>query len=305
MVTALVDTPEIEPLDFGGWVKKRMEQAGVTAAQLSTETGILYPNVLRLLNSGKNGKPIRPDHETIERIATTLVRLDVIQDRRDAFVAAGYVPKGYKVVREQSQSQRQSNMVHEHPIYNYLDGQTPPHMDTALRILEAALPNNNAENAIQQQTTSSPPTQAADSPSPVTQREIMVTQREMRMRATRLTSEVRARDLRVALAEAVIWTLDMEGRFLLSEGEGLKQADISPGEAVGLRIWDVYKGETDFLEKVRMVLASDGPLEWTTTVRGTAWRCMTEPLRNANGVKVGIVGTSLAVPTISEGQKQA
>jgi len=145
------------------------------------------------------------------------------------------------------------------------------------------------ENAIQQQATGNPS---------------LVTTREMRRHATRLTGEVRARDLRVAHAEAVIWTVDMDGRFLLSEGDGLKQVAISPGQVVGLRIWDVYKDETDFLEKVRMVLASDGPLEWATTVRGTPWRCMTEPLRGAQGTKIGIVGTSLAVPTISESRKQ-
>ncbi len=144
------------------------------------------------------------------------------------------------------------------------------------------------ENAMQQQATGSPS---------------LVTQREMRRHATRLADEIRARDSRVARAEAVIWTVDMDGRFLLSEGDGLRQAAISPGQAVGLRIWDVYKGETDFLEKVRMVLASDGPLEWTTTVRGTAWRCMTEPLRDAQGTKIGIVGTSLAVQEVSKGAK--
>lgn len=130
-----------------------------------------------------------------------------------------------------------------------------------------------------------------------------VSHQEMMDQATRLTRETRARDPRVRRSESVVWALDTDGRFLMSEGAGLEQVQLRFGQAVGLRIWDVYQGEDEFLEKVRLVLASDAPLEWTTTVRGIGWRCMTEPLRDALGVKVGIVGTSLALQTAAKGAK--
>lgn len=251
--------PTIEAVSpFGEWLESLMRDYGLNRKMLASRAGVGTTTVGNWIAGLRF-----PKKSTIERIAGALSK-DAENARallNAGLRAAGFLPEGERDVREQYQS----DMVREHPVYNYLEGQPPPRLDKAQRILEAAFANNDAENALYQQ--------AAVSPSPVTTR-------EMRQRATRLTGEVRARDARVARAEAVIWTVDMEGRFLLSEGEGLKQAEIAPGQVVGLRIWDVYKGETDFLEKVHMVLASDGPLEWTTTVRGTPWRLLIEPRWN-------------------------
>lgn len=160
----------------------------------------------------------------------------------------------------------------EHPAVAYLRGLPDPAKDQALRILEAALPYGGAP---------APP------PAPPLEAEAL---------AAALERRARANSPSLRRSRSVTWMLDVAGRFLMSEGRGLAAEALAPGQVVGLRIEDVYKDSPDFLEKVRMVIASDSPLDWTTTVRGQPWHCWTEPLRDAGGRKVGIVGASLEIP---------
>ena len=165
----------------------------------------------------------------------------------------------------------------EHPAVAYLRGLPDPAKDQALRILEAALPYGAA-----------PALNAGSAPpaAPL----------EAEALAAALERRARTNSPGLRRARSVTWMLDVAGRFLMSEGRGLAAESLAPGQVVGLRIEDVYRDSPDFLEKVRMVIASDSPLDWTTTVRGQPWHCWTEPLRDAGGRKVGIVGASLEIP---------
>ncbi len=167
----------------------------------------------------------------------------------------------------------------EHPALAYLRRQPDAAKDRALRILEAALPSSETADA---------PVSGRPAQEHSQAHSALVT------RAEGLSRELRAARPRLSRAPAVVWALDRQGRFLMSEGGGLSDLSLRPGQVVGLRIWDVYKDAPDFLEKVRLVLASDGPLEWGAEVRGCKYLCKTEPLLGAGGEKIGIVGTSLA-----------
>ena len=86
-------------VDFGAWVKSQLDAAGVSQSALSQTCGIVYPSLNRILNSGSKGTPIKPDNDTIERISAALVELNVIEDVRQGWVAAGYLVDGYKIIR--------------------------------------------------------------------------------------------------------------------------------------------------------------------------------------------------------------
>ncbi len=85
-------------VDFGGWVKAIIDQSPeVTVSDLSRETGIPYPSLDRILNSGKKGKVVRPSEDTIEAVSQALVKLKLIGDAKEAWVAAGFLVDGYQI----------------------------------------------------------------------------------------------------------------------------------------------------------------------------------------------------------------
>lgn len=160
----------------------------------------------------------------------------------------------------------------EHPALAYLRGLPDRDKERALRVLEATIPYG-----------------PAGAPPPAAPLEAAALAAALERRARMNSPDLRR-------VRGVTWMLDPAGRFLMSEGGGLSDLSLRPGQVVGLRVEDVYKDSPEFLEKVRMVIASDSPLDWTATVRGQPWHCWTEPLRDAGGRKVGIVGVSLEAP---------
>ncbi|MBK9795696.1 MAG: PAS domain S-box protein [Holophagaceae bacterium] len=63
--------------------------------------------------------------------------------------------------------------------------------------------------------------------------------------------------LRTVLAntQAVIYQLDPEGRFLLSEGLGLANLGLSPGQVVGQNALQLYQADLDTVDQIRRALA--------------------------------------------------
>lgn len=87
-------------MDFGAWVESVLSRNNLNLQSLSAESTLLYAYLSRLINSGKKGKAIRPDQATVIQIGEALVRLGVIEDKGEAEIEAGYIPAGYKIVRE-------------------------------------------------------------------------------------------------------------------------------------------------------------------------------------------------------------
>ncbi|MFN7956762.1 MAG: PAS domain S-box protein [Holophagaceae bacterium] len=66
--------------------------------------------------------------------------------------------------------------------------------------------------------------------------------------------------LRTVLAntEAVIYQLDPEGRFMLSEGLGLTHLGLVPGQVVGRNALDLYQGDLETVRQIQAALAGKG-----------------------------------------------
>ncbi|MEE9199445.1 MAG: cache domain-containing protein, partial [Dehalococcoidia bacterium] len=112
--------------------------------------------------------------------------------------------------------------------------------------------------------------------------------------------EARTRELReseerlrtvVTGASIVLFALDKEGVFTLSEGQGLNALGLKPGEVVGRSAFDVYRDAPQIVENIRRALAGE---EFTSTVEvdGLTVETRDSPLRGEKREIVGLIGVA-------------
>ncbi|HTO92129.1 MAG TPA: PAS domain S-box protein [Candidatus Sulfotelmatobacter sp.] len=92
----------------------------------------------------------------------------------------------------------------------------------------------------------------------------------------------------------VLFSLDRDGIFTMSEGRGLESLGLRPGEVVGRSVFDMYEGVPELLEYIRKALAGH---EFTATVdvAGLTFETRYTPLRDARGAVVGVIGVAIDV----------
>jgi diguanylate cyclase (GGDEF)-like protein/PAS domain S-box-containing protein/putative nucleotidyltransferase with HDIG domain len=91
----------------------------------------------------------------------------------------------------------------------------------------------------------------------------------------------------------VLFAMDGEGMFTLSEGKGLDALGLAPGEVVGLSVYDVYRDEPQLLESVQRAFSGE---EFTATVEvvaaGLAFETRFAPVTDTSGKVVGLTGVA-------------
>ena len=97
----------------------------------------------------------------------------------------------------------------------------------------------------------------------------------------------------VSHAPIVVWMIDAEGTFHLSEGRGLGAMGLEPGEVVGKSIYDVYAADPDGLDLVRQALAGE-VVETMVEAAGRHFTAHVQPIREAGEV-VGVAGVALDI----------
>jgi len=90
----------------------------------------------------------------------------------------------------------------------------------------------------------------------------------------------------------VLWSIDNQGVFTLSEGRGLEALGLRPGEVVGKSVFDVYAQVPEVTDAVRTALAG-GEFPHTVNIEGRLFETRTFRLTDAAGQPVGLVGMSL------------
>jgi PAS domain S-box-containing protein len=95
----------------------------------------------------------------------------------------------------------------------------------------------------------------------------------------------------VGSVSLIIFALDKDGIFTLSEGEGLKVLGLKPGEVVGRSVFDLYSDNPEVLEHVRRALAGEAFSEAVDVGNLTFEICYT-PLTDDNGAFVGAIGVA-------------
>jgi PAS domain S-box-containing protein len=92
----------------------------------------------------------------------------------------------------------------------------------------------------------------------------------------------------------VLWAVDNQGVFTLSEGRGLEVLGLRPGEVVGRSVFDVYAQLPQLTEAMRTALAG-GEFPHTVDIEGRLFETRTFRLTDAAGQPVGLVGMSLDI----------
>ncbi|HEX2912735.1 MAG TPA: PAS domain S-box protein [Chloroflexia bacterium] len=93
----------------------------------------------------------------------------------------------------------------------------------------------------------------------------------------------------VTNATLVIYALNQEGIFTLSDGRGLSSLGLSAGEAVGRSVFEMYKDYPLILEDVRQVL-SGNEVKVVRELGSNVFELWMTPVRDNQGLVSGIIG---------------
>ena len=113
--------------------------------------------------------------------------------------------------------------------------------------------------------------------------------------ATRALQENQTRlQFVVDQAPVVLWALDNEGVFTMSEGRGLETLGLKPGEVVGRSVFDVYNGNAGVLSDARKALAGHRARS-AVRVGDLVFESRQRPLVDSSGRVVGVLGIAVDV----------
>ncbi len=98
----------------------------------------------------------------------------------------------------------------------------------------------------------------------------------------------------VAGTPIILFAIDREGVFTLSEGKGLEALALKPGQVVGRSVFDVFRDVPQIQEKFRRALTGE-PLTGIVEVGGLAFEAIYTPLRDQNGDVSGVIGVATDV----------
>ncbi|GAB4215519.1 MAG: hypothetical protein OHK0022_55500 [Roseiflexaceae bacterium] len=104
------------------------------------------------------------------------------------------------------------------------------------------------------------------------------------------TSEARMRTL-LSTAPLVLYMLDNEGRFTLSDGSGLASIGLKPNQVVGLSVFDLYHDNPESLANLRAVLAGE-ERNWRDHVAGRVFEVHAVPFYDEQQHQIGAIGVS-------------
>ncbi|MEO5616778.1 MAG: PAS domain S-box protein [Candidatus Eisenbacteria bacterium] len=95
-------------------------------------------------------------------------------------------------------------------------------------------------------------------------------------------------------APIVLFAIDAQGIFTMSEGRGLEPLGLQPGQVVGKSVFDVYEGLPELLALIRRALTGE---EFTagSVVAGRAFETHYSPTRDGQGRLTGITGVAIDV----------
>ncbi len=114
----------------------------------------------------------------------------------------------------------------------------------------------------------------------------------------RLTASLRQREERfravVKNTEIIIYSVDKNGVFTLSEGLGLKMLGLEPGEVVGRSAFDLYRDYPDITQALAKSLAGE-TVFGEHHVGDVHFDNRLVPVFNENGDQTGIVGTAIDI----------
>jgi PAS domain S-box-containing protein len=98
----------------------------------------------------------------------------------------------------------------------------------------------------------------------------------------------------VSHAPVVLFALDRDGVFVLSDGRGLDALGLRPGEVVGRSVFDVYRDFPRICDDCRRAIRGED-LRTTARVGDLAFEIRYSPRFDANGEADGTIGVAIDV----------
>ena len=106
-------------------------------------------------------------------------------------------------------------------------------------------------------------------------------------------SEERLRTV-VANVAVVLFAIDQDGTITLSEGRGLDDLGLKPGELVGTSVFDIYREFPPIIANIRRALAGETFTD-TVDVGGVFFETHHTPIRDGQGSARGMIGVATNV----------
>jgi PAS domain S-box-containing protein len=92
----------------------------------------------------------------------------------------------------------------------------------------------------------------------------------------------------------ILFTLDQNGIFTLSEGKGLATLGLQPGQVTGLSAYDLYSQLPEVAANIRRALAGE-PVSFVARSGPLAFDTHYIPYRHADGTIVGVIGSAFDI----------
>lgn len=89
----------------------------------------------------------------------------------------------------------------------------------------------------------------------------------------------------------ILFALDRDGVFLLSDGRGLQALGLVPGQVVGLSVFDIYRSEAQLLPHIRRALAGEA-VTYNSELGDLVFETQLTPLFDEAGQPDGLIGLS-------------
>jgi PAS domain S-box-containing protein len=106
----------------------------------------------------------------------------------------------------------------------------------------------------------------------------------------------------VGSASLVLFAIDQDGIFTLSEGEGLKALNLKPGELVGQSVFEMYRDNPQIIGNVRTALAGQS-VKTDVSVGELVFDVRYTPLRNSSNDVVGVIGVATDITESRKAQQ--
>jgi len=109
--------------------------------------------------------------------------------------------------------------------------------------------------------------------------------------SSQLLTRERQLQMVVANAPVILYAIDRDGIFTLSEGRGLVHLGLKPGQVVGQSVFEAYRDVPEVLGYVRAGLAGE-ITTWLSEIAGRIYDNHVAPLRDPEGQIQGIIGVA-------------
>ena len=98
----------------------------------------------------------------------------------------------------------------------------------------------------------------------------------------------------ISNAPVVIWAIDREGMFTLSEGKGLEGLGLKPREAVGQSLFEMYRDYPEVIKDVNKALSGESFTSINQVGKAT-YETKYQPIRDKDGTVIGVSSVSIDV----------